>query len=83
MGAVVAHRPVTRLAVAEWVAFGVGVGEPREVLADLRGVRATRLLGQRSSRERRGVLVEDLGEGLRQADRGPAAAARRCCARVL
>jgi hypothetical protein len=81
--AVVTDRPVTRVAICERVAVGVGVGEPREVLADLRGVGAARLLGQRSPRERRDVLVEDLGERLGQADGGATAPARRRRARVL
>jgi hypothetical protein len=81
--AVVADRPIARVPRSQRAAFGGGAGEPREVLADLRGVRAAGLLGQRSRRERRGVLVEDRGERLRQADGGAAAPARRRRARVL
>jgi hypothetical protein len=83
MVAVVADRPVTRVASSQRVAFGVGVGEPREVLADLRGVRAARLIGQRRRPQRRGVLVENRDERLRQADGGTAVTARWCRARLL
>ena len=83
MGAVVADRPITRVACSQRVAFGVGVGEPREVLADLRGVRAARLLGQRCGPQRRRVLVEDVGEGPRQGNGAAAAPRRRGRARVL
>ena len=80
MGAVVADRPVARVAILQRVAFGVGVGEPREVLADLRGVGAARLVGQRRLRERRRVLVEDRGEG---PDRATAMRPRRGSAAAL
>jgi hypothetical protein len=75
--AVVAHRPVTRVTGIQHVAFGVGVGEPREVLADLRRVGAARLIGTAARRAVRGVLLKDRCERLDQVDGGAAAARRR------
>jgi hypothetical protein len=83
MRAVVTYSPVARVASSKRVAFGVGVGEPREVLADLRGVGAAGLLRQRRPFERRVVVVEPAGKRLRQDDSGAAAARRRDPGRVL
>ena len=47
VGAVVAHRPVATVGAGERVVVEVGTGEPRQVLADFRGVRAPCLIGQR------------------------------------
>jgi hypothetical protein len=83
MAAVVADRPVARVAGSQRVAFGGGVGEPREELADLGGVGAARLVRQRRGLQRGDVFVKDRGEGSRQADRSAAAAPRRRRPRVL
>jgi hypothetical protein len=47
VGPVVAHRPVPAGRACERVFVEVGIGEPREVLPDLRGVCAPRLVRQR------------------------------------
>jgi hypothetical protein len=64
VGAVVADRPVAGVLGVQRVAVAVGVGQPREELTDLRGVGAARLSGQRRRLQRRGVLLDDRGEGL-------------------
>jgi Phage integrase, N-terminal SAM-like domain len=56
VGAVVAHRPVP--ATRERVLVEVGAGEPRQVLADFRGVGTAGLSGERSCRKSMDVIVE-------------------------
>jgi hypothetical protein len=82
VGAVVAHRPVPAVDARERVLVEVGAGEPRQVLADFRGVGTAGLSGERSCRKSADVLVEHGAELVGQLQRGRGhddAAGRRSC----
>jgi hypothetical protein len=83
VGAVVAHGPVPAVGAQERVLVEVGTGEPRQVLADFRGVGTASLRGERSCRERADVLVEHRGERVGQLQRSAAATTPREGGRVL
>jgi hypothetical protein len=73
VGAVVAHRPVPAIGARERVLVEVGAGEPRQVLADFRGIGPAGLSGERSARKSVDVVREHGAELVGQLQRSAAA----------